>query len=536
MSRSAITWFRTSWTETKLYAMTLSIDLEQGSTSSEKEPQQAQEDPDTAVNGMRETETKREVNWDGEKDPENPQNWSKSKKIINIGIVSILAFITPLASSTIVPGVPLLAEDFNETRKPVISLVVSIFVVGFAFGPLLLSPLSELYGRRIIYNVSNVVHLGFTIGCALAPNIAAFIVFRFIAGCFGAAPMNIGGGSIADQVPLAQRGAVMSILFTGIFLGPVLGPVIGGFLAQGAGWRWVFWLLVIMSGVMTVLTFFFLSESHAPTILRRKAERLNKEQPGTFDKPQADAKSVLLRAIARPTRMLIRSPIVTGLSLYLALIYGYLYLLFTTFSTVFPNQYGFGIGILGLAFLGLGIGISLALVFLSWFSDWTQARLTRKNGTSKPEYRLLPLVLGIPLLPIGLFVYGWTAQYKVHWIVPIIFTGFTGAGLIFSFVSLFPEYFHSIPKLSLSTPQVPTQIYMVDAFTQYAASALAATSVVRSIVGGCLPIAGLPMYSTLGYGWGNSLLGFIALAVSVAPLIFWKYGEKLRTKYEVSFD
>ncbi|KAI5919324.1 major facilitator superfamily domain-containing protein [Camillea tinctor] len=496
--------------------MPQSIDLEQGSTSSDTEQQKAQEDPGALVTGMQETKAKKEISWDGENDPENPQNWSKNKKIINIGIVSILAFITPLASSTIVPGVPLLAEDFNETRKPVISLVVSIFVLGFAFGPLLLSPLSELYGRRIIYNVSNVVHLGFTIGCALAPNIAVFIVFRFIAGCFGAAPMNIGGGSIADQIPLAKRGAAMTILFTGIFLGPVIGPVIGGFIAQGAGWRWVFWLLVIMSGVMTILTFFFLSESHAPTLLRKKAERLNKEQQNTFDKPEADAKAVFFRAIARPTRMLIRSPIVTGLSLYLALIYGYLYLLFTTFSTVFPGQYGFGIGILGLAFLGLGIGISLALVFLSWFSDWMQARLTKKHGESKPEYRLLPLVFGIPLLPIGLFVYGWTAQYKIHWIVPIIFTGFTGAGLIFSFV--------------------PTQIYMVDAFTQYAASALAATSVVRSIFGGCLPIAGLPMYSTLGYGWGNSLLGFIALAVSVAPLIFWKYGEKLRTKYEVSFD
>lgn len=103
------------------------------------------------------------------------------------------------------------------------SLVVSIFVLGFAFGPLLLSPLSELYGRRLLFNISNLVTLGFSIGSALAPNIASFIVFRFIAGSFGAGPMNIGGGSIADQVALAKRGLVMSIFFTGIFLGPVIG-------------------------------------------------------------------------------------------------------------------------------------------------------------------------------------------------------------------------------------------------------------------------------------------------------------------------
>lgn len=83
--------------------------------------------------------------------------------------------------------------------------------------------------------------------------------------------------------------------------------------------------------------------------------------------------------------MLIRSPIITGLSLYLALIYGYLYLLFATFSTVFPKQYGFGPGILGLAYLGLGAGMAIALAILSWFSDWSQERLTRKYGRSKPE-------------------------------------------------------------------------------------------------------------------------------------------------------
>ncbi|KAI6772722.1 hypothetical protein HG530_003680 [Fusarium avenaceum] len=365
--------------------------------------------------------------WD--QDAANPQNWSKLKRTVNLGIVSILAFITPLESSIIVPGVPLLKQDFHETRKPVTSLVVSIFVLGFAFGPVLLSPLSELYGRRLLFNISNIITLCFSIGSALAPNIACFIVFRFMAGSFGAGPMNIGGGSIADQVELSKRGFVMSIFFTGIFLGPVIGPVIGGFIAKDLGWRWVFWVMTIVKGVMTIVTFLFLAESHAPTIQRKRTKMAN-ETP-VEDKPKTGG--VLLRSISRPMRMLFHSPIVTGLSLYLALIYGYLYLLFTTFSTVFPEQYGFGIDTLGLAFLGLGVGCVVALL--------------------------------------------------------------------------------------------PTQIYMIDAFTKYAASALAATSVVRSIVGGCLPIAGLPLYSALGYGWGNSLLGFIAILVSVAPLLFWRYGE-----------
>lgn len=121
------------------------------------------------------------------------------------------------------PGVPLLRDDFHETRRPVTSLVVSIYVLGFAFGPVVLSPLSELYGRRRLLNASNLVTLAFTLASAAAPNIASFIVFRFIGGSFGAAPMNIGGGSIADQIRLEKRGFIMSIFFTGMFLGPVLG-------------------------------------------------------------------------------------------------------------------------------------------------------------------------------------------------------------------------------------------------------------------------------------------------------------------------
>ncbi|KAF9772441.1 hypothetical protein IL306_009859 [Fusarium sp. DS 682] len=320
------------------------------------------------------------ISW--ERDPENPQNWNKWRKALNLGIVSILGFITPLESSVIVPGVPLLKEDFHETRPPVTSLVVSIYVLGFAFGPVLLSPLSELYGRRLLFNISNIVTLGFSIGSALAPNIATFIVFRFIAGSFGAGPMNIGGGSIADQVEISKRGFVMSIFFTGIFLGPVIGPVIGGFVTKDLGWRWVFWIMAIFKGVMTIATVFFLAETHHPTIQRKRSKNTSEATPS---KEGSKVSQVLLRSLMRPMRMLIRSPIVTGLSLYLALIYAYLYLLFTTFSTVFPEQYGFGTDILGLAFLGVGIGCIVALVVLSWLSDWLQDRLTRKYGESKPE-------------------------------------------------------------------------------------------------------------------------------------------------------
>ena len=170
---------------------------------------------------------------------------------------------SPFASSIITPAVPVILSTFNTTSDTEGSICVSIFVsldsdsrpdftlinhevLGFAFGPLLLSPMSESYGRRMIYNISNILFLAFTVACAVAPTMGSFIFFRFMAGCLGGGPMNVGGGSIADCIPPAKRGRIMSAFFTGIFLGPVLGPLIGGFLAQAAGWRWTLWIVAIM--------------------------------------------------------------------------------------------------------------------------------------------------------------------------------------------------------------------------------------------------------------------------------------------------
>lgn len=126
------------------------------------------------------------------------------------------------------------------------AFVVSIYVLGFAFGPLLLAPASEFWGRNIIYNFSNVFYIGCTIGCAESISLEMLVVFRFFAGVFGAAPLTIGGGTIADVIPPERRGAAIAVYALGPILGPVVGPICGGFLAEAKGWRWVFWLLTIL--------------------------------------------------------------------------------------------------------------------------------------------------------------------------------------------------------------------------------------------------------------------------------------------------
>lgn len=140
-------------------------------------------------------------------------------------------------------------------------------------------------------------------------------------------------------------------------------------------------------------------------------------------------------SIVRPTKMLFLSPIVFLLSLYTAVIYGYLYLLFTTITDVFETQYGFSQGSVGLAYLGIGVGSFIGLFALGAFSDRLQERLTASNGgVPKPEYRLPPMFVGSWLIPLALFWYGWTAEKRDAWILPIIGTSFLGIGMIITFV------------------------------------------------------------------------------------------------------
>ena len=205
--------------------------------------------------------------------------------------------------------------------------------------------------------------------------------------------------------------------------------------------------------------------------------------------------------------MLIFSPIVLTLSLYMAVVYGYLYLLFTTITEVYEVQYQFSAGSVGLTYLGIGVGSLIGVITFGIASDRIMKALA-KNGEMKAEYRLPPMIPGSFFIPIGLFLYGWSVEKHVFWIVPILGTGGVGLGLLATFM--------------------PISTYLVDAFTTYAASALAANTVLRSLLGALLPLAGQKMYATLGYGWGNSLLAFIALAMCPLPVFLYMYGERIR--------
>jgi len=272
-----------------------------------------------------------------------------------------------------------------------------------------------------------------------------------------------------------------------------------------------------------------LRESYPYVILKRKTERL-REQTGNVNlRSKLDTgkstKDHITFSVVRPLKMLLLSPIVFLLSLYMAIVYGYLYLLFTTFPRIFQGQYGFSNGSVGLVYIGVGVGSFFGLIFTAAVSDrQVQILAKRYGGAAKPEYRLPAMILGAFIIPIGLFLYGWSAEKKLHWFLPVLGTAFLGAGLFIIMV---------LPQILLSRSyanceKMPAAVYLVDAYTIHAASAAAAATVFRSLLGAFLPLAGGKMYDSLGVGWGTSVMAFIAVAFIPVPFLFFKYGQRIR--------
>lgn len=180
------------------------------------------------------------IDWDGPNDPENPMNWTEKKKWTNIGLMSFITLVTPLASSMLGPGIPNILADFDIHSNILASFVLSIYVLGFAVGPMIIAPMSEMYGRVLLYHIGNIGFLFCTLACALSNSIGMLMAFRLLAGLFGSAALTLGGGSVADLMPREKRGGAMAIWAMGPLMGPVIGPVGGGFLIEAAGWRWYF--------------------------------------------------------------------------------------------------------------------------------------------------------------------------------------------------------------------------------------------------------------------------------------------------------
>ena len=417
---------------------------------------------------------------------------------------------------TITPTAPQILQEFHSHNTLDQTLLVTIWELGEGVGPFFIAPLSERFGRLPVFHIGNLLALCCLIATALSVNIPMVIAFRFLTGCF-LSILTLGPAIVGDLFQMEQTGLTMALVMGTQMIADFISPVAGAYIAQDLGWRWSIWLAAIVLGFFSLFLLVVLRETYAVIILKRKAERLQKESADDkkyHSKHQArvDATTIFESAM-KPMQILAQSPILMLTTSYMATKYALVSLIIATLTETMESTYPdvFSRGSIGLTFLSLAIGNTIALIFYSLTSDRYVIHQREKQGDGfKPESRLVHLLLAGIILPLGFIIYGWALAFHVQYIVPLIGTCVVGF------------------SMTLST--LPVETYVVDVYKIHGASAIAAGVIFRATAGAFLPLIGPPLYQSIGLGWGNTVLALIA-AVFIPPLgLLMRYGDWFRSK------
>lgn len=451
-------------------------------------------------------------------DPHNPMDFPSWRKWLITSVVTLSVFAVALTSSAYSASPDQIIAEFNASSE-LFAAGIALFVLGFAVGPAFWAPLSELYGRKILFIVTHCLMTAFIGATAGCKNMASLLVFRFLTGTFGASPLTNAGGVIADLFPLSQRGFALSIFATAPFMGPMLGPIIGGFVTITVGWRWVQGICCILIGVVWIMGILLVPETYGPVLLQNAAKRLSRKTGKVHvsvlekDNDVVEFSGVFGKTLKRPWVLLFFEPIVLIASIYMAVLYGTLYMFLPAFPIVYEETRGWNEGIGSVPFLGLAVGMLLGLLY-TILDD--KHRYQNLGKSAKPESRLPPAMVGAITLPIGMFSFAWTNSPTIHWSASIILSAAFGFGTVLVFISLFS--------------------YLLDAYTIYAASVLAAGAMLRAFIGAAFPLFTTQMFHSLGIHWASCIPTFLTVACLPFPFVMYKYGAKIRMKCKYAHE
>lgn len=349
-------------------------------------------------------------------------------RCLTAAMLGFTTLTSAFTSSIFSAGTIAIAEEFGVSSEVGI-LGVSFYVLGFAFGPTLWAPFSELKGRRLPLVLSMFGFSIFTIACATGKDLQTILICRFFAGFFGACPLAVVAAVFSDMFNNATRGIAITIFSMAVFTGPLLAPFIGGFIVESyLGWRWTMYITSFMGFLSFALDLIFLEETYPPQILVAKAAELRRRTQNHFIHAKQEEIEVDLRELAeknftRPLRLLFQEPIILLLSIYMSFVYGkllfkttchpgfanmrlgILYLFLTAYPLVFEGVYHFTAGISGLAFFGMIIGELIAGIVVLAQQPWYQRKLTANNGIPIPEWRLPSVIAGGVAFMGGIFWY-----------------------------------------------------------------------------------------------------------------------------------
>ncbi|KAJ2987497.1 hypothetical protein NUW58_g4473 [Xylaria curta] len=449
--------------------------------------------------------------WRAVDDPQRPMYWPRPKKWITTMILSCFSFLQPLSETMLAPAEKQISNSLHLTEAYQWLLVNSLILVGVGLSPLLLAPLSEVYGRKPVLVIASIVFVVWNTACGASTTLGQVLAFRLLSG-FGASVADaLAGGLMSDLWSADERGRAFAFYMAAPLLGPALGPILGAFISEGTDWRWIFWVTSIASAVVIIIAILFLRETYEP---RLEHLRRSKGSPKLTTSQQniSEFFELMRTNLQRPFRMLATQAIIQLLAAYMALLYGTMFLFLFMYPLLWTENYGESVSIGSLNYLSFALGLILGVNIAGHLNDYIYRRLkARNNGIGRPEFRVPPMVIGTALVPIGLLWWGWTGQAKLHWILPNIGSFILGTGVYVCSGCV--------------------SVYTIDTYNRYAASAVSTNLVARSLAAAFFPLFAPYLFDALGFGLGATVLaGAFAILGTVVVFILWFFGEALRAR------
>ncbi|KAM0719048.1 hypothetical protein Q7P37_004953 [Cladosporium fusiforme] len=455
-------------------------------------------------------------------DSQNPQNWSLLRKSIATLQICMYTLAVYMGSAIYTPSIPGIEEEFGVSVT-VASLGLALYVLAYGIGPLIFSPISEIpaVGRNPPYMITMGIFVALCIAAPLVDNMAGLLVIRFLQGFFGSPCLATGGASLGDMFSIIKLPYVLGLWALSATAGPALGPTISSFAVTAKDWRWSLWEMLWLSGPIFIMMLFFLPETSQANILLRRARRLRKltgndnyRSLSELEQAKMNPRDIVFDALVRPMQLMLLDPAIGFTAAYIALCYAIFYSFFEAFPIVYMERYHFNLGEMGLTFLSINVATILSLAIYYLYVYKIVEPDFRANGIGKLERRLVPALYSSFLLPIGLFIFAWTSDGEIHWIVSIIGVFLFTIGIFILFQVVF--------------------VYLPMVYPQYAASLFAGNDFARSSLAFAAVLFSRPMFLGMGIGPGVSLLGALTAVCIVGIFVLYFYGESLRARSRFS--
>lgn len=457
-------------------------------------------------------------------DKANPLNWSKQRKWLVTGTALFATLIFPLNGTSITVAANQINEAFNvsDASFPNSYWPVCSWNVGGAISIILLLPLMEDLGVRVGFITTYVFFLLMIVPQALAQNFATLVVTRFFSGGCVALLAN----TISSMIPDVweedkDRSIPVGVYIIFYLAGNTLGPPIFAAITQyNLVWRWIFYIQLIFYGALFPIFIVMIKETRGSVILRRRAKRMRKDTgKPIYTEDELNTQPLyqkLAKSSSRPLYLLVTEPVLFATTLWSAFSFGTVFLFTQSVEQVFAETYGWQSYSTGYVQGAVVVG-----EVLGWLGTFYAAKLwlrsaarnTEAPGKPIPEARLYVSVFGSFVGTTGgMFVYAWTSYPNLPWIAPTIGLAMVGFGI--------------------QTVVSAAADYITDAYaaSNYAASAISAVAFGENMTASFLPLAALKLYTNLGFQWASTLLAFLAMLLSFAPVLFiWK-GRQFRAR------